>query len=78
MVGVSVVFLIWCYVLVDVFVKLVVLLGVVFILFMFVIGFIWGKLMWGIWWEWDVCLIFVFVLFFFYLGYIVFWYIIEN
>lgn len=43
-------------------------MGVFFMLFILVMGGFWGRFMWGIFWVWDVCLIFVFILFFIYLG----------
>lgn len=59
-------------------VLVMVFIGVVYIFIVFIIGVIWGKLMWGVWWVWDVCFIFEFVLLFFYLGVIVFYYVFDD
>lgn len=44
--------------------------GVVFTGLMLVVGSIWGKPIWGSWWEWDARLTTTAVLFFLYLGYL--------
>lgn len=59
-------------------VVVMVLVGVVYIFIVLVIGVVWGKLMWGIWWVWDVCLILELVLLFFYVGVIVLWYVFDD
>lgn len=63
---------------VNLVVAVMVFIGVVFIFIVLVIGFVWGKLMWGIWWVWDVCLIFELVLLFLYVGVIVLWYVFDD
>ena len=41
-------------------------------------GSIWGKPMWGTWWEWDGRLTSMLVLFFLYLGYMALWQVMED
>jgi heme exporter protein C len=43
--------------------------GLVFSLVMLTTGPIWGKPVWGTWWEWDARLTFTLILFFLFLGY---------
>jgi heme exporter protein C len=45
-------------------------LGAAFTLLALVTGSLWGRPMWGTWWEWDARLTSVLVLFLFYLAYI--------
>ena len=45
-------------------------LGAGFTLLALVTGSLWGKPMWGTWWEWDARMTSVLVLFLFYLGYL--------
>lgn len=63
---------------VNLAVAAMVFIGVVFIFIVLVIGFVWGKSMWGIWWVWDVRLIFELVLLFLYVGVIVLWYVFDD
>jgi heme exporter protein C len=44
-------------------------LGAAFTLLALITGALWGRPMWGTWWEWDARLTSVLVLFLFYLGY---------
>jgi heme exporter protein C len=44
-------------------------LGAAFTFLALVTGSLWGRPMWGTWWEWDARLTSVLVLFLFYLGY---------
>jgi heme exporter protein C len=44
-------------------------LGAAFTLLALITGSLWGRPMWGTWWEWDARLTSVLVLFLFYLGY---------
>ena len=43
-----------------------------------VTGMLWGKPMWGTWWEWDPRLTSFLILLLFYLGYMALWSAIEN
>jgi heme exporter protein C len=45
-------------------------LGVLFTALTLVLGSLWGKPVWGIWWAWDARLVTTAVLFFLYLGYL--------
>jgi heme exporter protein C len=45
-------------------------LGVLFTALTLVLGALWGKPVWGIWWAWDARLVTTAVLFFLYLGYL--------
>lgn len=45
-------------------------LGVLFTALTLVLGPLWGKPVWGIWWAWDARLVTTAVLFFLYLGYL--------
>lgn len=78
LVVVGVVGLIWKMKIVDVVVQCVVFIGVWMIFVVLFIGVVWGKLIWGVWWVWDVCLMVMLILFFFYFGIIVFGQVISN
>ena len=45
-------------------------LGAVFTALALITGSLWGKPMWGTWWQWDARMTSVLVLFLFYLGYL--------
>ena len=45
-------------------------LGVVFTGLTLVLGSLWGRPIWGVWWAWDARLVTTAVLFFLYLGYL--------
>ncbi len=45
-------------------------LGVIFTALTLVLGSLWGKPIWGVWWAWDARLVTTAVLFFLYLGYL--------
>lgn len=45
-------------------------LGVVFTALTLVLGALWGRPIWGVWWAWDARLVTTAVLFFLYLGYL--------
>lgn len=45
-------------------------LGVVFTALTLVLGSLWGRPVWGVWWVWDARLVTTAVLFFLYLGYL--------
>ncbi len=53
-------------------------IGAVFTLLALITGSLWGKPMWGTYWEWDGRMTSVLVLFFFYLGYMALWQGIED
>jgi heme exporter protein C len=62
----------------DTAAKAVAPIGAVFCLLALITGSIWGRPMWGTWWEWDARLTSMFVLFLLYLGYIAVWQAIEE
>lgn len=45
-------------------------LGVIFTALTLVVGSLWGRPVWGVWWAWDARLVTTAVLFFLYLGYL--------
>jgi heme exporter protein C len=45
-------------------------LGVIFTALALVMGSLWGRPVWGVWWAWDARLVTTAVLFFLYLGYL--------
>ena len=45
-------------------------LGVIFTALTLVLGSLWGRPVWGVWWAWDARLVTTAVLFFLYLGYL--------
>jgi heme exporter protein C len=45
-------------------------LGVVFTALTLIMGSLWGRPVWGVWWAWDARLVTTAVLFFLYLGYL--------
>lgn len=53
-------------------------IGAAFTFLSLVSGSLWGRPMWGTWWEWDARLTSVLILFFLYLGYIALWATIEE
>lgn len=63
-------FLIWRHPLGDVVAQASAPVGAAFTLLTLVTGSLWGKPMWGTWWEWDARMTSVLVLFFLYIGYI--------
>ncbi len=68
--GSAAVGLIWKHPLADLSAKAAAPIGACFTLLALATGSLWGKPMWGTWWEWDARLTSVLVLFFLYLGYI--------
>lgn len=61
--------LVWRHSLADAAAKAAAPLGAAFTALALVTGSLWGRPMWGTWWEWDARLTSVLVLFLFYLGY---------
>jgi heme exporter protein C len=53
----------------DLFAESMAEAGLVFSLVMLITGPLWGKPVWGTWWEWDARLTFTLILFFLFLGY---------
>src|SRR5690606_13058692 len=63
-------FLIWRHPLADVFISAAAPVGLAFTALTLVTGSLWGKPMWGTWWEWDARMTSVLILLFIYLGFI--------
>lgn len=66
------------HVLADVAARTAAPLGAVFTLLALATGSLWGKPMWGAWWEWDGRMTSTLVQFFLYLGYSALWGAIED
>jgi ABC-type transport system involved in cytochrome c biogenesis permease subunit len=62
--------LVWRHPLADVAAKAAAPIGAAFTFLALVTGSLWGRPMWGTYWEWDARLTSVLILFFLYLGYI--------
>lgn len=60
--------LVWKHPLADVVAKAASPIGAAFTLVCLITGSLWGKPMWGTWWEWDARLTSMLILFFLYLG----------
>lgn len=63
-------FLIWRHPLGDVLAQASAPIGAGFTFLTLATGSLWGRPMWGTWWEWDARMTSVLVLFFLYIGYI--------
>ena len=74
----SAVSLIWRHPLADLTAKATAPVGMAFTALALITGSLWGKPMWGTWWEWDGRMTSVLVLFFLYMGYIALWQAIDN
>ena len=74
----SLVSIIWRHALADVCAKSAAPVGAAFTFLALVTGSLWGKPMWGTWWEWDARMTSVLILFFIYLAYIALWETLEE
>lgn len=70
--------LVWRHPLADVAAKAAAPIGAAFTLIALITGSLWGRPMWGTYWEWDARLTSVLVLFLMYLGLIALWRTIED
>jgi heme exporter protein C len=70
--------LVWRHPLADVSAKAAAPIGAAFTFMCLATGSLWGKPMWGTWWQWDARLTSVLVLFIMYLGLIALWRTIED
>ncbi len=70
--------LVWRHPLAEVAMKAAAPIGAVFTLLCLVTGSLWGRPMWGTWWQWDARLTSVLVLFLMYLGLMALWRTIEE
>lgn len=69
---------IWRHRLADIIAKAAAPLGLAFTVLALITGALWGKVTWGVYWDWDPRLTSVLVLAFIYAGYIALWAAIEN
>ncbi len=67
--GASFVYFVWRHSLADAAAEVIAPIGAVFTVLALVTGSLWGKPMWGTWWEWDARMTSVLVLLLVYLGY---------
>lgn len=74
----SAVALVFRHPLADVAAKSAAPLGAAFTFLALATGSLWGKPMWGTWWEWDARMTSVLILLFLYLGYMALWATIED
>ena len=70
--------LVWRHPLADVAAKAAAPLGAAFTFLALVTGSLWGRPMWGTYWEWDARMTSVLVLFLLYLGIIALWRAVED
>jgi heme exporter protein C len=70
--------LVWRHPLADVAAKAAAPLGAAFTFLALVTGSMWGRPMWGTYWEWDARLTSVLILFLMYLGLIALWRAVED
>ena len=70
--------LVWRHPLADVSAKAAAPLGAAFTFLALVTGSLWGRPMWGTYWEWDARLTSVLILFLMYLGLIALWRAVDN
>jgi heme exporter protein C len=70
--------LVWRHPLADVAAKAAAPLGAAFTFLALVTGSLWGRPMWGTYWEWDARLTSVLILFLMYLGLITLWRAVED
>ncbi len=78
MAGASFVSIVWRSPLADICAKSCAPIGAGFTALGLITGSIWGKPMWGTWWEWDARITSVLILFFIYLGYMAIWQAMET
>src|ERR1700736_2535104 len=70
--------LVWRHPLADVAAKTAAPIGAAFTFLALVTGSLWGRAMWGTYWEWDARLTSVLILFLMYLGLIALWRAVED
>jgi heme exporter protein C len=70
--------LVWRHPLADVAAKAAAPIGASFTFLALVTGSLWGRPMWGTYWEWDARLTSVLILFLMYLGLIALWRTVED
>jgi heme exporter protein C len=70
--------LVWRHPLADVAAKAAIPLGAAFTFLALVTGSLWGRPMWGTYWEWDARLTSVLILFLMYLGLLALWRAVDD
>lgn len=74
----SLVGFVWRHRLADIAAREMAPMGLAFTILALITGSLWGKVTWGVFWDWDPRLTSMLVLMFLYIGYIVIWRAIEN
>lgn len=69
---------IWRHRLADIAAKEAAPIGLLFTVLAIITGALWGKVTWGVFWDWDMRMTSMLILVFLYLGYIALWQTIEN
>ncbi|MCI5045299.1 MAG: heme ABC transporter permease [Aquisalinus sp.] len=69
---------VWRHQLADLAAREAAPMGLAFCILSLITGSIWGKITWGVWWDWDARMTSVLVLAFIYIGYMALWRAIEN
>lgn len=69
---------VWRHRLADIAAREMAPIGMAFTLLALLTGSLWGKVTWGVYWDWDPRMTSMLVLLFLYVGYIVLWQAIEN
>ncbi|MEO1042408.1 MAG: heme ABC transporter permease [Pseudomonadota bacterium] len=76
--GASLVGFVWRHRVADIAAREAAPFGLAFTLLAIITGALWGKVTWGVFWDWDPRLTSMLVLVFLYIGYITLWQVIEN
>ncbi|MEM9837726.1 MAG: heme ABC transporter permease [Pseudomonadota bacterium] len=74
----SLVSFIWRHRLADIAAREAAPIGLLFTVLAIITGAVWGKVTWGVFWDWDPRMTSMLVLVFLYLGYIAMWQMIDN
>ncbi|MEM9810901.1 MAG: heme ABC transporter permease [Pseudomonadota bacterium] len=74
----SLVGFIWRHRIADIAAREAAPMGLAFTVLAIVTGALWGKVTWGVFWDWDPRLTSMLVLIFLYIGYIAIWQVMEN
>lgn len=69
---------VWRHRLADIAAREMAPIGLAFTVLALLTGSVWGKVTWGVYWDWDPRLTSMLVLMFLYIGYIALWQAIEN
>lgn len=69
---------VWRHRLADIAAREAAPIGLIFAVLAIITGALWGKVTWGVFWDWDPRLTSMMVLVFLYLGYLAIWQAVEN